>query len=337
MKNLIFLEAQSSDKEHLSFNAATLNATKSDAEMVYIYAHKSHLKALNPLLKIERFYFPISALPKGLIQRVAHFFKNYLYLPRIEGDSELIILSMSAVQLVLVPLYLFKYKSIVIYHHGLTENLLSTSFLVRTIFRLIYSYLGSFPTIKNNFLGGHIREGLSRINLLKDNFYFLRLPHEIQVINHSLYPKKEGFKVVTFGLQTFEKGFLDNLWLWDRLRDHGVDCRIVGFANKEVLSYLTGVNQHLILNEKMCDHQKLILEIQNADIIFFTYPQNLYKLTSSGAYFDAVSYQKKIFAYAGNDFFEYEKNLNMNLQLCADKDQMLEKILHEYNNKYIKR
>jgi hypothetical protein len=332
LKNIIFLEPQCKNKEHALFNAAVINRLTIGYDKAYIFAEQTHIAVLNGFLKVHKECFPIEKFPDGILFRVLHYFKIYREVfNKKSGGSELIVLSMSTLQLILLPLYALIFQKVTIYHHSLVENLYSNTLLKRYIYYIIFWYLGSISKIVNIFLGEHVRDNLRKLGFNNKNFVFIRLPFEPSV---NLLPQgrlKKAFNVLTFGKQTFEKGFRDNLWLWENLNSRGIDCKIAGFGNRAVIDYLTAQNSNLYLSDIMSEQEELDALIQSADIIFFTYPKELYRVSSSGAYFDAVACEKKIVAYQDNQFFAHEKSSYSELTLCLDKNEMLNYIINIYD------
>jgi hypothetical protein len=333
LKSIVYLEPQCSDKEHALFNAAVINRIDADIDNVYIFADRYHLAALEKLIKVPNKCFAIPMFPAGGVTRVIHFLKCFTIVFRKKGGgSNLTVLSMSTLQLILVSIYALVFQRVTIFHHSLVENLYAENPFTRCIYHVLFRYLGSVKKIQNIFLGAHVKDNLEKLGLTKRNFVFMRLPFEAGLKPLPQDRSKNPFKVLNFGKQTFKKGFRDNLWLWENLNSRGIDCQIAGFANQEVIEYLKIENSNLHLSDTMCDQEELTNKIRSADIVFFTYPPNLYRVTSSGAYFDAVACGAKIVAYQDNQFFAYEKNLYPNLMLCRDKYEMLDLIIKESEN-----
>lgn len=333
MKSVVYLEPQCSDKEHASFNAGVINRFAAGMDNVHIFADQSHLAALEGLLKVPSEVSPIPKFPGGLVSRVIHFLKTFMIISTKNEGGDLVVLSMSTLQLLMAPIYTLIFERVTILHHSLTENLYAENPLIRIIYNLLFRYLGAAKKIQNIFLGDHVKVNLEKIGITSKNFQFIRVPFEtilepLPRINNS----QNVCKVITFGKQAFEKGFRDTLWLWENLNSRGIDCQIVGFANRAVIDFLKVENSSLNLSDKMCSHEEITSKIRNADIVFFTYPANLYRVSSSGAYFDAVAYGAKIVAYHDNHFFAHEKNLYPNLILCRDKQEMLDLIIMESDN-----
>lgn len=325
---IIAIEPQCEGEAHAQFNADFLKEYASVncevtliAEPTHIVAVKSRLAFLNNEVFFEK-------LPSNYTARVKHFLKLLNKVKKLRSEnSSIVFLSSPGAFLFFIPMLLLFCANIKVVHHGLSENLLHKKLAQRILFKTMYRYLSYFNRIENIIIGMHVHESFTLCGLDPSKFKFIRMPFT-PVDNKRKFRAQSGpVKLITIGQQTFEKGFLQVLQVFQTFKTPDVKVSICGFLNEEVYVWLQRRGIALDVTDEMISKADLQIGIEAADVVFFTYPPNLYRMSSSAAYFEALRYNKTIFALAGNKFFEYEATLNENLILCKNIDEMCTRLL----------
>ena len=188
INRVIYFEPQCVEQQHTLFNTHILNGSPEHEDM-YVFAAQSHINELAKLTTVLCKTILIPEIPKSSIAKFGHFLKCVFRAKDFRNsNTRLVFLSMSAVQLLMAPLCCIFFSRVVIYHHGLAENIFSDNHSTRYIFRLLFIYLGLMRKIENVFLGLHIKESFSKDWILMKNFQFIR-----KNLFHSLINKLNHF------------------------------------------------------------------------------------------------------------------------------------------------
>lgn len=326
--NIIAIEPQCEGEAHAQFNADFLEKyAGADCEVTFI-AEPTHIMAVKSRLAFLINEIFCEKLPINYIARLTHFINLVKKVAKLRiENSTIVFLSSPGTFLFFIPVLLLFCLNIKVVHHGLSENLLDEKFAKRILFKTIYQYLSYFNRIDNIIIGMHVHESFTLCGLNPSKFKFIRMPFTPVDEKRKFKTENNPVKLITIGQQTFEKGFLQVLHIFQTFKNLDVEVSICGFLNDEVDAWLRRKEIDLDVTNKMICKSELQIGIEAADVVFFTYPTSLYRMTSSAAYFEALRYNKTIFALAGNKFFEYEAKLNKNLILCKDIDEMCTRLL----------
>lgn len=176
--------------------------------------------------------------------------------------------------------------------------------------RGVYSMLPIAFRIKNKMnikyfvLGESIKKNLLKIfPNLSDKLFSIDHPYTFltEEETNKLQQNEKKIKIGTIGLASLKKGFLDYIYISNCLKQDKFECYHIGKIsnyNPNDLKIKIPSNNKVLSNE---EYKKYILEL---DCILYFYPKNSYKLTASGAIFDALKYNKPLIAIR-NDYFQY--------------------------------
>lgn len=215
--------------------------------------------------------------------------------------------------------------------HGEVENLIArptgvmsriTKFLEKRYFikkripeNIKFIVLGQ--SILDNLLPLVRSENKDKFYTINHPFYFGDVKNEARVDNTTL-------TVGTVGVCNYDKGLNDLLELSKRLSGK-VNVRVIGRVTdkKDVLE-----SRGVTVTDEYLPREKFEEKIKELDCTLYFYPKDSYKLTASGAVFDAVKLHKPIIAYR-NDYFLYIKNeANYPIIFVDNVDEMEQAILN---------
>lgn len=325
---ILVIDFQSSFEQHLPFNLEILNIINNKSNVCFI-GQKSHCETLSTFFLNISFKY-LKNLNSNFFLRFFDFLFFYLkYFCKIKKFDKIIILSAPLLYYSLLPILVFSNKKILFFQHGILENLNSKNFLLRNYIKICLLFYSKNKYFKLIFLSDHIKHALDKLHICTSNFTFIRHPYTF-----SLNLSKKNI-IATIGIQSFKKGFKDNLYIHNCLNKFKIENIILGSVNLEVLDYIIKNNININLSSNFIPKSYYDKMLEEINIVYFTYPADQYNFTSSGAYFDAISKKCLVVAYHDNVFFQNESKNNKNLFLVRNKDEMVTKLI-ELNNDYNK-
>ena len=118
--------------------------------------------------------------------------------------------------------------------------------------------------------------------------------------------KNEKLEIGVLGIRA-NKGFLDLINLGNQLKclHEKLNISIIGKIDCDYTQIINaGIKISDITRNSFLSREEMYHRISKLDVILFVYPTNSYKVTASGALFDAIDCEKPIIAIK-NDYFEY--------------------------------
>jgi hypothetical protein len=328
--NILIIDFQCKNEEHFLFNSEVIKTVYKKNEINFI-ATKSHIKVLQSHFNLN--FLPISDLHHNIFFRIYNFFFIlFKYKNQLKKSECILILTAPTSYFLFIPILKLFSKKIVCCQHGIVENIFSQSFFLNKSTRFLLNYLNYFKNIYLLYLSEHIRESLIICNISIKNSYFIDHP-----FNALIKSNNKKF-IATIGIQSIKKGFEDTLWINQNLKDLGIENEIIGACSNDVFDYLHIRNIKHSLENKFLSEKEFNNKMEKIGIVYFTYPQNTYLASSSGAYFEAVSKGCIIVAYNKNKFFNSKLGTYPKLILVENREEMLKTLMllnkgiMEFNN-----
>ncbi len=338
--------------EHVPFNSAffyvlSLSFPK---ERISFYAQKRHLLAVRDKLdsnEIKLEYFEFKEI-RGVSNKkgTASIFWSYLFclvqdifqLLLTKSHDIVFFTSTNPISLPFVKLLnKILRRKVFIVLHGELEYLNdendklhgSIKKYIRIWYRLVFWRFLNDKT-KYIVLGGSIFNNLKQIhpNLTRDSFIILDHPYFYPGIkNVPIVDKKRTVVYGTVGYAACIKGsdkiFTLAKLLEDKILNQDIELTIVG----QTSACLTEFKNNLV---NTFDSSSFIPSdvynkaVEDLDYVLFFYPDDLYRFIASGAFFDAIAFEKPIISLR-NCYFEYYFDLLGDIgYLCDNLDEMVQ-------------
>lgn len=207
----------------------------------------------------------------------------------------------------------------------------------------------SLSDLKNNLyiivLGESIRKNVvSEIPSLRNQLYSIEHPflRKKSYVNTDYTYKACGcIKIGTIGVGSESRGLLllniVNKYIYDKKLP--IELYHIGKTTKGLREKLNRNIKLPFITEKMIPEEEYLLEVSKLDYILYLHDKDSYKLTASGALFEAFSLGKPIISLT-NDYFSYiMKIIDMKVgyildtvkDLCEVLEQIVEIIPTEYD------
>lgn len=344
MQNIIYINSYANKDHHEQFNTILLLALSSFFE-VKIY---SGIEAKNNMHKIlekngfERNFNNIKStnlfILKGTSKWTVFFryilgtlYNIYILLSSNKNDILIYNFNNSLSLYFLNKLNFFLKRKILIFCHGEMELLINNEggFLAKLLrWNLRYFFLKK-RNINISFcvLGDRVIENLKLI--IGENikcFYSIDHPYFFnKKTDKNINNNKNIVSFATIGELNIFKGLYSYINLLEKVNIKDKSFSIIGNTTDHIEELekkniiIKGKNHYL-------DRKEFENLISNIDYALYFYSSNKYKLTASGAIFDAINARKPIIALE-NDYFRYlfQKYGNIGY-LCKDIDEMAEVI-----------
>lgn len=206
----------------------------------------------------------------------------------------------------------FHNKKVLIIFHGELELLLTKvpkrklSFLYTTLNRFSFKHLLNKSNIKIIVLGNSIKNNLSSLfPKIKDNIISINHPYVFKEKQNSNIRFNNPLTIGTVGVLNQQKGLYELIDISNHfskeIKAGNLKIKVIGktenIFNKSDYKNITWSPDGFIPRD-IFDK-----EIDTLDFILYLYPKDSYKLTASGAIFDAFSREKPIIALE-NDYFK---------------------------------
>ncbi len=309
------------DNWHLNFNSQLIEILTNVASSVeYRGAQKIGLNKLN--VRSKNLYVIKGTGPWNIILRFIFTIFNDIWQLFISPHDQIIVYSFDATVSVRLINFINKIlkKRIIMFRHGSME-MLQTSPTGKGIFYSFENnltrqfFLNKHIKISSNLhffvLGDIILKNLySRLpENIMSNFYSIDHPYDF---NRNTYVKKnketKELNIGTVGVFNEYKGGKDFLQLAKLLKHKkavNVNLFISGRINFNIsLLKKAGINLPSNEGRSMISAEELNNRIDQLDFVLYFYPSDTYRLTASGAIFDAINRKRPIIAIR-NDYFEY--------------------------------
>lgn len=353
---LVVAEIGKKGNEHLMFNAAMTNVLKKSfkTEKTVFFGAEDHY----------------SQLVKRIGGTGMQYIKIPVYVAHNKAEWLLKIV-MEIVSLVRVCFYAKRYKARMLFFYSmLPTSLWGLNLLCRILnpdIRIIITLHGELELIgrkhkkatdkffekcllkafnlKNNnrkylVLGDSIKENLLRLLPSLAPHEILTIPHpyifEERKIGHNKGYDNSTIEFAQIGVASLAKNSQLIFHLGEQFNEQIekglLRFKIVGMLKPELEPYINKFVQFTAYKE-MIDRNLFEEKISRIDFALFFYDNSNYKLCSSGAIFDAISFRKPIVAIK-NDYFQYIFSLFSTPPgfLCEDIEEVTSKIKYIIEN-----
>lgn len=351
-KNIVFIDTTSTNSFHEVFNFSFLySLSRNENKSIKYFADNSSIAAIKKLadkndidfstndLTFESIYvYKGNSSLKIFIRNVFSSFMN-VYLSIRYFNSIIIFSNLNPF---FVPIFfMIKYilrKKVYFVLHGELEYVLQKPRFYKPLF--FYKFLVRFflkhinSNVKLIVLGNSIKSNLLTLfdNLNYDSVISIHHPY---IFDFDIYSPQSSctplLKIGTIGSIAWEKGLNDLLLLTNKLEmeiiQSKVSISIIGRNSLKpdqfpLLHFIPSNPRNFLSYDLYNSH------VKSLDCILFFYNLNTYKLTASGAIFDAINHCKPIIALRNDYFSEIFKICGEIGFLCESVDEMYLKILH---------
>lgn len=320
MKKIVYINSYANKNHHELFNAALLAALSFHFQ-IKCYSGRESRENMFKILKEEKVEL------QNLIATSVNLFL-------IKGDSAFSILMrhlFSAIYNIWILLF-SKKEEILIYNYNNPFSLYFlnkiNSFLKRKILVFCHSEMELLVTNEGGILAGSLRRRIRSFFLKKRKLHlnFCVLGDNITKnltpvigdkigffisIDHPYFFKKGHYKetageliFATIGSLSPFKGLNLYLDLLDLIKEREQKFMIIGQVTERKEEFIKRGVYIKQKDSKKIDRDIFELSISKVDSILFFYSKEKYKLTASGAIFDAINNRKPIVALK-NDYFNY--------------------------------
>lgn len=331
MRKIILLDTFSINNFHEIFNFCFLSSLLKGhkTENIEYYADPSvitHLKkhASKENIPLERVFFEFIDINKG--KKSWHIFYRHLKgcfftLRKFfnHKDSRIVVSQLNPYLALLYPLWRKKTNKVFIVCHGELEWLISNppiykpEFLYKVCIKVFFKYkfrenlqlivLGD--SIKNNLLNYTNKANVNSIKSIKH-------PYKFEDANGVKNTQNSGIlKIGLIGSASIQKGFGElcslAVYFKDNIAKGELEFNVIGGNNFDPKDYPL-INFRRSVNSSFLSYEDFQKTIQGLDFVLYLYPLNSYKLTASGAFFDAVNHMKPIIALRNDYFKSFEDN-----------------------------
>lgn len=287
--------------EHYEFNFNVLKLLSRlfcNKEIFYIGNEEQVNKFSISLQKINFYKInTIKITKKNKIKIIFIYIINLLKIRKFNSDK-IIILNSLPIIILLAKIILFSKKDIYFFLHGLDkledENKGSYKFFLFVI-RLFnsdrYKYIVLGDVIKKNLL--------KKYPSMEKQLFSIDHPYSFSKNNIN---KRFDNKIIisTCGITAYEKG-LNNIYKFIDKIENNFEFKHIGKSINEIqdkyVKYFPYKNE--VISQK--EYKNLIDKL---DYILILYPNDSYKLTASGVYFDCIKFNKPLLGLK-NEYFEY--------------------------------
>jgi hypothetical protein len=334
---IVVLELNQAGESHVVVNSALLNIIgKIFNDRLCFFSEKEHSylvqQSFNDDANIECYpYKQIKNFKFFLIKEIVSFFKllQILFFTGRKKVKLLFITSITPPSLfflkLLLPLFGCK---IIVTLHGELEFLRENKkgfwkcwgWILKVALRL-----RSKSDLKYLVFGGIIKSNLLQtVKLNPDNILVIDHPFIYNDISNKTVDTgniKLGIVGVASVHKRSHKIFKIAEGFREEITDSQVCFEIVGRVLPNIHSYVNEYVRYSLKND-LIDRDSFENRVANLDYLLFFYDNDYYKLCSSGAFFDAVNFEKPILAIK-NDFFCYYFNKLGNIGYLFDSETEL--------------
>lgn len=208
-------------------------------------------------------------------------------------------------------------RNILIFCHGEMDELVTNTgkggFLHRILTKLSHDFfLNPQNKISQGLyfsvLGDILKENIGAIICNEKSIKFISIDHPYLFKSIEVHKRDSvKLKLATVGVLNKIKGFYSFVEFVNKMNVHlrkSLDISVIG-AIYEDATLLKDLNIELTSeNNALLSREEFNYRIKQLDYILFFYPRESYRITASGAIFDAICYEKPILALK-NDYFEY--------------------------------
>jgi hypothetical protein len=326
MKKVILFEPQCKGLEHLIFNSSILAMVSRifAGNSVKIYGEEKHISLLQERVAISAVKVK---LPKGCflgIKKVLFEFNSLLKIKK-EKPGLLFLLSVTPFTIIISNI-LFRNTVFFFFFHGILETLYNKYYFYNYNYWLKPAFAFQGKNNINIVLGENIKQELEKFLPGVKNIYTLDHPYPrySKGVLSNYFPMK--VKIGTIGFGWIEKGSHLIFELEKKLQYinlNTIELHYIGQILDPDIKIPDDTLVKIHGNDKPLEENDFNILVDEMYYCIFFYPVSSYKLTASGAVFDALTHLKPVIAIR-NAYFEYIFNKMGNIgYLCDSLEEIL--------------
>lgn len=350
---IIIADLNKTKYEHLQFNAAFIKVLQNiySTQKLFVFMEKQlYSNVCDELGNMENLtynqIFLSNENSKLYLKLLKIILSNY-YLLKIlirfnNRDDSIYFLNMRPVTNFLYKIIrpLFSKSKVYIILHG-ELVMLKNEFDKNKIHKMSYyvnrMLKSDIPNSKYIVLGESIKQNLLKYTNLNSNDI---ISMDIPFINKKIDVNQDNVKgtitVSSIGIvNEFKKSFFMfelGMYLKDYINIGKLKLNIIGKVPLKYDKYINNYVEYYGIGNDHIDSQELYDKCKLADYFIFFYSKSDYELIASGAFFDAITYEKPIIAFK-NDYFEHYFKIAGDIgYLCNDFKEMKEVIANILDN-----
>lgn len=327
---------------HYQFNKNFLEALllAHKGKPILYYGSQDQILLLQKEIKYENLTFVPIQIPDytkdSKLVSLHREFLNIKLLSKLTFDTLYITQSLPHTML-FIKLFIGRYN-IVFVLHGILENLLKKNkfYQLNYYCRFALKYKQS-TRYKYLVLGESIRCNLVKLlPKLTENVVSINHPYSIidnkaqkEIYNNAISEFKFSMGSVGIGLK--EKGFLSIFEVERFLQNNKISNISLSHIGRVDLDLNIKTDVNIPSTNKTLNQSEYEKYVYDLDYVLFFYPKDSYKLTASGAIFDAIMNAKPIIALK-NDYFVSVFNEMGNIGYLCDSIEQMNALIYEISN-----
>lgn len=255
-----------------------------DKEQIELFEFKDNVK-----------FHKININESSKIKRIGSYVLNFL---KIRKYKEKIIIILNGIPLVIfLSKFIARNKKKYIFLHGLDRLIENPTKREKYFIKMLKD---TTENINYIVLGKNIQKNLIKlIPEIKDKVFSIDHPYSFSKNNIN---KKFDDKIIisTCGITAYEKG-LNNIYKFIDKIENNFEFKHIGKSINEIQDKYV---KYFPYKNEVISQKKYKNLIDKLDYILILYPNDSYKLTASGIYFDCIKFNKPLLGLK-NEYFEY--------------------------------
>lgn len=303
---------------HFMFNFSFIKVITeliTDEKLVF-FGDEEHIKLLKERGETKKNITFKSLKIHGLQKKILSLISGFINLVKIKfffinSDCTELIITNSHAHTLLFAKLLFRKRKITFILHGQLEELTRKKSMLQLGYynKFALEFMNDGNRIKYIVLGSSIKRNLiKRIPSIENNVYSMDHPYDFEKnadTNINQNKKKEIIKIGTIGNASIDKGIESLFEIDNYLVSKGIrNIELFHIGSFKDIHLPQNSNVKIPSMQGMLPREDYEKYINDLDYILFFYPKDSYKLTASGAIFDAIAYHKPVIALS-NDYFSY--------------------------------
>lgn len=322
MKKIIIIEPNKTLSQHITFNAAILDALANHDINLYVSKSALFFYKKNDNVKINTIPVINGDSRKFIAKGILELTILILYLIKTGKSFKFLILSISPNVLFFFEIFctLFGYKNVICLIHGELEGLIEKDKASITSYGYwIKKWLwirGFTGVIAPVFLSEYIYRNLLNYRFIYDDYFkkFFVIEHPIPRLSSFAINKINALTIVFIGTRSSRKGYDSFISIFENI-EKTVNIEFYSLGSGKLINHTQGMI-------KSIDSSEYLNLLTGFDIAIFP-AANSYTLTVSGAINDAIAAGLLIFAVDSSMARHYQKYLGSeNIEIFSNTGEI---------------
>ncbi|MGL5964476.1 MAG: hypothetical protein ACRCZ2_08810 [Fusobacteriaceae bacterium] len=333
------------DNEHLIFNSLFLEMISKIGKTKF-YSDFNYWKEISSQIENQNIEYEHILVKKNNCKKniLINYFLSAYYSVKIlfstEKKEKIFYTSVNFLNLFFIKFFnCFLKRNVYCICHGELETLLEKNDInlpilykmIAPLYRIIFKFKNN--SVKYIVLGESIKKNLNKI-IPSLKVIVIDHPYIYPKITEKLNVKKDILTFGVVGVYSNRKGSNNILKLAEKYFNKS-EFVIIGKIKDKIETKFKNKIKIPFASDDFISKDLFNKEIEKLDYILYFYDENSYKLTASGALFDAISHNKPII-YLKNDFFNYYLDKYEGIGTGFDNYSDLENYISLVINKDIK-